>query len=118
MSRKIYTAALPIAFAFLVASHFSFAQGVGASISGIVHDSTGASLPAAQVVIKNVETGTQREVVTDDSGRYSAASLPVGIYEVRVQKEGFTPQTKGGIQLVVGESASVDITLPVGEVRQ
>ena len=118
MSRKTYTAALVIAFASLVASQFSFAQSVGASISGTVHDSTGASLPAAQVVIKNVETGAQREVVTDDSGRYSAASLTVGTYEVRVQKKGFNPQSKGGIQLVVGESASVDLTLPVGEVRQ
>ena len=56
--------------------------------------------------------------MTDDSGRYSASSLAVGTYEVRVQKKGFNPQSKGGIQLVVGESASVDLTLPVGEVRQ
>lgn len=119
MSQKTYTVASRlIAFAFLASPQFLFGQGVGASISGIVRDSTGASLPAAQVVIKNVETGAQREVVTDDSGRYSAVSLPVGTYEVRVHKEGFSPENKGGIQIVVGESASVDIMLAVGEVRQ
>ncbi len=117
MSRKTLKAALQL-IAVLASSHIALAQMVGASISGIVHDSTGASLPAAQVTIRNVETGAQRETVTDDSGRYTAASLPVGVYEVHVQKEGFSPQTKGGVQLVVGESASVNITLAVGEVRQ
>lgn len=117
MSRKTTVSQL-IAFAFLASSQVLLGQAVGASISGIVLDSTGASLPKAQVVIRNIETGAQREVVTDDSGRYSAASLPVGAYEIRVQKEGFSPETKGGIQLVVGESASIDITLPVGEVRE
>lgn len=117
MSRRNYKVAF-VLMAFLGSSQILSSQVVGASISGIVHDSTGASLPAAQVEIRNVETGAQREAVTDDSGRYLAASLPVGVYEVRVQKEGFSPQMKGGIQLVVGESASVDITLAVGEVRQ
>lgn len=119
MLRKTHTAALHlIAFAFIASSQIVLGQGVGASISGIVQDSTLASLPEAQVVIRNVGTGAQREVMTDASGRYSAASLPIGTYEVRVQKEGFNPQTRGDIQLTVGESASVDITLPVGEVRQ
>ncbi|HKT24523.1 MAG TPA: carboxypeptidase-like regulatory domain-containing protein [Terriglobales bacterium] len=115
MSRTTFALQL---VAFLALSHIVLAQGVGASISGIVQDSTGASLPASQVVIRNIETGAQREVMTDASGRYSAVSLPVGTYEVRGQKEGFTPETKGGIQLVVGETASVDITLVIGEVRQ
>lgn len=118
MSRKSTVTLQLIAFAFLTSSQVLSGQVGGASISGMVLDSTGASLPKAQVVIKNVETGARRQIVTDDSGRYSAVSLPVGAYEVRVQKEGFSPQTKGGIQLVVGESASVDITLPVGEVRE
>ena len=115
MSRKTFVLQL---IAVLGSSHILLAQGVGASISGIVQDSTGASLPAAQVVIRNVETAAQREIATDDSGRYSAGSFPAGTYEVRVQKEGFSPATKGGIQLAVGESASIDITLLVGEVHQ
>ena len=115
MSRTTFALQL---VALLASSHILLAQGVDASISGIVQDSTGASLPASQVVIRNIETGVAREVMTDDSGRYSVVSLPAGTYEVRGQKEGFTPKTKGGIQLVVGEKASVDITLVVGEVRQ
>ncbi|HVH89451.1 MAG TPA: carboxypeptidase-like regulatory domain-containing protein [Terriglobales bacterium] len=93
-------------------------QTVGASISGVIQDPTGAALPAVQVVVTNTETGSQRILVSDDSGRYAAPSLAVGAYEVRATKPGFSPQIKNGIQLVVGQSATVDITLPVGKVQQ
>ncbi|HKR30958.1 MAG TPA: carboxypeptidase-like regulatory domain-containing protein [Terriglobales bacterium] len=119
MSRKTSKwVLLSILIAVLALSTILFGQAAGASISGIVHDPTRATLTGAQVVIRNVDTRAQRELVTDDSGRYSAPSLPVGSYELRVEKAGFSPQTKKGIQLVVGESASVDFTLQVGEVRQ
>ncbi|MGA2725031.1 MAG: carboxypeptidase-like regulatory domain-containing protein [Bryobacteraceae bacterium] len=85
---------------------------------GIVKDQTGASLPAAVVTIRNVETGAVRRLVTDQGGRYAAASLAVGHYEVRAEKTGFAPQTKTGIYLVVGQEASVDLTLEVGEISQ
>ncbi|HWC19018.1 MAG TPA: carboxypeptidase-like regulatory domain-containing protein, partial [Terriglobales bacterium] len=105
----IMTAALP---------SFLWSQTVGASISGVIHDPTGAALPSAQVTITNLETSAQRVLVSDDSGRYAAPSLPVGSYTVRATKPGFSAQAKSGIQLVVGESATVDITLPLGEVQQ
>lgn len=85
---------------------------------GIVKDQTGASLPAAVVTIRNVETGAVRKLVTDQGGRYTAVSLAVGHYEVRAEKTGFAPQTKTGIYLVVGQEAGVDLTLEVGELSQ
>ena len=48
------------------------------SISGTVTDATGAGISAAAVTVRNVETGAIRKVVTDDTGRYVAASLVVG----------------------------------------
>jgi hypothetical protein len=85
---------------------------------GTVKDQTGASLPEALVTIRNVETGAVRKLVTDPAGRYAAASLAVGHYEVRAEKTGFAPQTKTGIYLVVGQEAGVDLALEVGEVSQ
>ena len=85
---------------------------------GIVKDQTGASLPAAVVTIQNVETGAVRKLATDQAGRYAAPSLAIGRYEVRAEKPGFTPQTKTGIYLVVGQEAAVDLTLEVGEISQ
>jgi hypothetical protein len=95
-----------------------WAQVVGASISGTVRDSTGAGLPEVAVTIRNLETGAVRKLVSDDGGRYVAPSIAIGRYEVRAEKEGFSSQVRTGIDLVVGQSTTVDITLPVGELRE
>jgi hypothetical protein len=93
-------------------------QVVGASISGTVRDETGSGLAAVAVSIKNLETGAERKLVSDDSGRYSAPSIAIGRYQVSAEKPGFTSQVKTGIDLVVGQSSVVDLTLPVGEFKQ
>jgi hypothetical protein len=93
-------------------------QVVGAYITGTVKDASGAGLPEAVVTIKNLETGAERKLVTDDSGRYSAPSIPVGPYQVLADKVGFSSQVRTGIDLAVGQRSIVDITLPVGELKQ
>ena len=93
------------------------AQGE-ASIQGTVSDSTGGAIGSAAVQIKNLETGAERNLITDEAGRYDAASLPVGHYEVRAEKNGFRSQEKTGISLVVGQRETVDLVLQVGDVRQ
>jgi hypothetical protein len=95
-----------------------WSQVVGASISGTVQDESGAGVPSAAVSVKNIETGAERKLVTDDNGRYSAPSIAIGKYQVSASKEGFSPQTKTGIDLVVGQTTQVDLSLPVGELRQ
>jgi hypothetical protein len=94
------------------------AQVVGAAIEGTVSDSTGAGLPEVTVLISNLETGTQRKLVTDAGGRYSAPSISVGKYHVTASKEGFQTQVRTGIELVVGQRSTVDLSLPIGELRQ
>ena len=90
---------------------------VSASIRGIITDASGA--PVAQVTVgaKNVETGAVRTTTTDDAGRYLVLALPVGKYEVRISKSGFQEAVQSGIQLVVGEEASVDLRLQVSTVK-
>lgn len=94
------------------------AQVVGAAVSGTVHDETGAALPNASVVIRSVETGAERKLITDSDGRYAAPSIAVGNYTVSASKEGFATETRTGIDLVVGQASLIDFTLKVGEVRQ
>ena len=50
------------------------------SILGDVKDSTGASLPGANVVITNKNTGLTRETVTDTAGHFNFPDLPAGVY--------------------------------------
>jgi hypothetical protein len=102
----------------LLASCSLWAQVVGGAVSGVVHDESGAVLPVTRITLKNTEKGAERHLVTDAGGRYSAPSIPIGRYQIIAEKEGFQSQIKIGIELVVGQSASVDFTLPLGEVRQ
>ena len=70
------------------------------------------------MVVKNLETGAERAIASDEAGRYSTPSVPVGRYQITASKENFQSQTRTGIELVVGEQASIDFQLPVGEVQQ
>jgi len=103
---------------FLIGAAPMLAQVVGGSISGIVKDETGAGIPAAQVLLKNSETGAERRLVSDEWGRYSAPSIAVGRYTVTASKENFQSQTKTGVELVVGQTIGVDLTLRLGDIKQ
>ncbi len=92
------------------------AQVAGATLSGLVTDSSGASIPNANVGIKNVGTGEVREVSSDGQGLYSAPNLLPGSYEVSASAAGFTKVVQKGITLTVGGQQSLNISLKPGNV--
>src|SRR5437868_9239857 len=96
---------------------FSAAQ-VSASLSGLIADPSGAAVSAASVTAKNLDTGMSRTVPTGQGGRYRFFALPVGPYEIRVTKEGFAEGIRSGVRLVVGQDATVDLGLRVGQVSE
>jgi hypothetical protein len=89
---------------------------VSAAISGRVTDQTGAAVFGAGVAAKNLETEAVRTTRTDDAGRYAVLSLAVGMYEVRITKQGFQDAVQSGIYLAVGQEAGVDLALRLGQV--
>jgi len=100
-----------LAFLFLVSS--VFAQ-VSAILSGTVTDQSGAVVLGATVTVRNVDTGATRNTATDAGGHYQFFSLPVGQFEIRAGKAGFTEEKRTGVHLVVGQSATVDMNFKVG----
>ena len=102
---------------FLLLASPALAQ-VSATLSGTITDQSGGLVPAAVVTVTNVDTGASRRTVSDAAGQYQFPSLPVGHYEVRGAKPGFTEEVHPGIQLAVGQSATVDINLQVGQSSQ
>ena len=96
---------------------FTAAQ-VSATLSGAVTDPSGAAVVGATVAAKSLDTGVSRTASTDPNGRYRFFSLPVGLYEVRVTKEGFAEAIRSGISLAVGQDASADVRLRVGQVSE
>ena len=88
------------------------------SIAGIVQDASGAVVGQCKITVTNVNTGVPRSTVTDDGGRYTVLSLPIGEYEVRAEASGFRPILHSGITLVIGRTAVVDFSLTVGQVNE
>jgi Carboxypeptidase regulatory-like domain len=91
---------------------------VSANLSGIITDQSGATVPSASATARNLDTGLSRDTVTDQAGRYQLFALPLGQYEVRVKKAGFSEAVRTGIRLVVGQDARVDLALRVGAVSE
>ncbi|MBK9238695.1 MAG: carboxypeptidase regulatory-like domain-containing protein [Acidobacteria bacterium] len=104
-------------FAFmlvLVLSAASASAQTGATLAGVVQDSTGAVLAGAKVVAQHVATGATRQATTGLDGRFTIAGLTAGNYEVRSDFPGFRPLVRAGIALTVGENAAVILTMEVG----
>jgi Carboxypeptidase regulatory-like domain len=94
------------------------AQMVGGTISGDVVDPAGSAVSAAEVVIRNDETGSERKIVTAAGGTFSAPSVAVGVYTVTVSRDGFAPLSRTGIGLTVGQNVQLHLALTVGSVQQ
>ena len=66
-----------------------FAQSERGTITGTIRDSSGAIVPAAKVLLTNTQTGVKFTLPSSESGEYTVPQLQVGVYTVRVEKEGF-----------------------------
>src|SRR6516162_7201029 len=104
--------------ALLAPAPLSRAQLVGGTITGDVVDPTNAALDRATVVIRNEETGTERNLTTAPDGTFSAPSIPVGNYTVLVTHEGLSPLRRTGVALAVGQSVHLHLTLTLSSVEQ
>jgi hypothetical protein len=102
----------------LVLSVAAHAQIVGGSISGLVKDSTGASLAGATVTVRQIETGATRILTTNGDGRFYAPSVPVGDYLVSVAHDGFETGRQSGISLAIGQSLQLNFALGVEKSQQ
>ena len=91
---------------------------VTAALSGHVEDGSGGAVGGATVRVRNLETAATRDVITDASGNFRVASLPLGLQEVRIEKAGFKAAVRTGINLEVGQEAVLSLQLEVGEISQ
>src|SRR6202790_1650355 len=106
-------------FVFVLGAMSAFAQSsTTAVLTGVATDPTQAGGPDAKITITRMDTGQSREAKTGAEGEYRIILLPPGVYDVKVEKPGFLTQTKKGIELTVGQSASFDFQLAVGASSQ
>lgn len=96
----------------------ALAQVHTASLTGLVTDPAGAVIPGAHVTVKNKATNVEQSALTDTSGYYTFASLPVGTYTVTAEMQGFKKAVRESVVLEVGQKARMDLALEVGAVEE
>ena len=84
------------------------------SILGDVKDSTEASVPGANVVITNKNTGLTRETVTDTAGHFNFPDVPAGVYTVKISQQGFKTVERSEVNVSINSVSRVDVALEVG----
>jgi hypothetical protein len=89
--------------------------GVGGSVAGMVRDASDAVVPNASVNATNVETGVQHQAATNGQGFYSFAGLPIGRYNIAIQKAGYKPYQRTGVIIDADSALTVDAVLAVGD---
>jgi Carboxypeptidase regulatory-like domain len=94
------------------------AQGIYATLTGVVTDPSTAVVAKANVTLINAQSGSQRETVTNNEGYFTFASVPVGTYNLTIEAKGFQVYKANGITLGGGEKRNVDISLQVGTTNQ
>ena len=94
------------------------AQFTNANLRGTISDPSGAPVAGAGVVVTNADTGLQRTTTSDDTGTYSFTGLPIGQYQIAVEKAGFSKYVQSGITLVVAQTATAPVTLQIGSVNE
>src|ERR1700719_2649912 len=95
----------------------AFAQESSANFNGTVLDQSGAPIEGAIITVKELSTGQVRSTKTE-GGAYSLPLLPVGVYTLTCSHPGFTTQIRSNVTVTVGQLATVDFSLKVGEAAQ
>ncbi len=85
------------------------------NVEGVVTDAAGGLRPGVAVVVRNLDTNVSREVVTDAAGRYRAAALQPGRYEISAILSGFSVKPVSNVEVLVGRTVPVDLKMqPAG----
>ncbi len=100
----------------LVFSALTLAQS--GSITGTVADSTGAVVPGAQVIARNVGSNTVRSTSSDAGGAYTLTDLAVGSYEITVTKDSFKTFHVTAVELTVAQTVTINAKLEAGAVSE
>ena len=99
---------------FVMAAALASAQEFRALIAGQVTDPSGASIAGATIVATNLATNVKLTTSTGADGHYVLAQVPSGAYSVTAEAPGFKKFVRAGVNLEVGDRATLNIGLQVG----
>src|SRR6185369_17735999 len=116
--RKIAAQLLCCAFLCAV-SAFAQSQAGLAAITGVVQDSSSGAIPGAKVVVANESKGIRRNLESNADGIFVAPALvPAPGYSITVTVDGFAPYERKNVELLVGQSLNLPVTMAVAAAAQ
>src|ERR1700678_4140231 len=114
VQRCYLTSALAILVGLLcMSSPCLEAQSTFGSIRGIVQDSTGASIPDAQITLHSVDENTDRKVNADATGSYAFENVLANRYSIRAQHDGFADTVVAGVILAARQDLRYTLAMTV-----
>ncbi len=99
---------------FFTLTSVSKAQESSGKVVGTIVDQSGAVVPGAKVTVVNAGTKISRDTVTDEEGNFQVLSVPVGTYQVSVERTGFKKALTEPQKLNINQTLKFDIGLEVG----
>jgi len=107
-----------VVFAAFFCTGICQAQISSSALNGTITDATGSVVPKASVTVTSTSTGFARSVVASDGGAYAVSDIPPGVYEVSAEAAGFKKAVVSDVRLYVGQTATTDIHLEIGQVTE
>ncbi len=104
--------------AFILLLAVDLWAGTGGRVSGTVKDVSNAVVQDGTVKAANIDTGVLRQVKTNDRGFYSFPDLPIGRYNIMIEKAGFKSYERTGITLDANSALTVDAVLEIAQQEQ
>ena len=95
-----------------------YAQTERGTITGVVMDSSKAAVPGVSIKVINTATNTETNLVSSETGSYSATNLPPGTYKIEATLQGFQTSNVEGIIVNAGTTARIDVSLNLGSVTE
>src|SRR5579863_1266593 len=86
------------------------------SLSGRITDTSGATVAGATVTVTSAATSAARTTTTNPNGEFQFSQLAPGKYNLAVSAQGFKKVEKDGLDLLVGQPATFNVSLGVGSV--
>jgi hypothetical protein len=113
--RKFASFLIVLFWVFTGALH---AQTTNGSIEGSITDPSGGAVPAADITVRNMDTGVTTNSVTTGAGIYSVPNLPPGRYAVTVEAANLKKYAQEGITVNTGTATALNILMQVGSVSE
>ncbi len=108
---SIWSKTLPILLILGVSASAQITRG---SFTGVVSDSSGSVIPGVIVKARNLQTGAEREVETNDAGVYRLVGIDPGAYRVEMRKDGFEAYVVGRVEVNTGAEVTLNHSMKIG----